>query len=367
MALSLKQLHTFLKTLSPSVISSSAQYLRSSLPPLIDLNVEDLQRIATTVESRDVIDAADSCLSSLQDEKDILLESLGKTADQSQLNTIVGSAKKIDGSVNMFYKSIQLSIQKEFNHSSSNGMQASRKLQPFLSRIAAKDVILKTMLEHYITGLSTFYNTSGTESQLFYKYGVVQEVNILHIVQETVSHLESMSVSYFGAQPPIKLVFSHDDADSNFRAIAIESQIHFVVMELLKNSVKSLVDRYGALNLDNPEKTPSIIVRLSRSGSSVAFQVEDQGGGIPVELRQGKDRLKLFDYFSSTKREDPNPTYTYSRSFGPAFSGHGMGLAQSMNFVKVIHGGNIELASLPGHGTVVVVYINAYGNEKFYV
>jgi signal transduction histidine kinase len=79
-----------------------------------------------------------------------------------------------------------------------------------------------------------------------------------------------------------------------------------------------------------------IALRCRRDGARVALEVEDDGVGIPAE-----DRERIFDVFYSTRK-----------------GGTGLGLA-IVRRIATNHGGELEVESTPGEGTVVRLWLAA--------
>jgi signal transduction histidine kinase len=84
-----------------------------------------------------------------------------------------------------------------------------------------------------------------------------------------------------------------------------------------------------------------IIVRTREVGNRVAIEIEDNGCGIPDEIRE-----KIFDPFFTTKEIG---------------KGTGQGLAIAHTVVVDKHGGKIELASRVGHGTTFTITLPVHG------
>ena len=84
------------------------------------------------------------------------------------------------------------------------------------------------------------------------------------------------------------------------------------------------------------------IVRLAarREGNRVALIVSDTGVGVAVE-----DQARIFDKF---ERANPHA----------GASGAGLGLSLVKSFID-LHGGTVELQSLPGRGTTITCWLDA--------
>lgn len=67
----------------------------------------------------------------------------------------------------------------------------------------------------------------------------------------------------------------------------VPSLIEYIVVEMLKNSMKSVVDRYGALNLEDIDDAISLELSSSSSGSPTAhysLSIRDKGMGMSPQV-----------------------------------------------------------------------------------
>ena len=110
-------------------------------------------------------------------------------------------------------------------------------------------------------------------------------------------------------------------------------QLSQVLLNLLLNAADALAESGGR----------SVRVRGAARGGEVVLEVEDDGPGMPPEVR-----ARLFEPFFTTK---------------PAGTGTGLGLAVCRDLVRE-HGGRIEVDSEPGRGTRVRVILPAAGGAS---
>ncbi len=96
----------------------------------------------------------------------------------------------------------------------------------------------------------------------------------------------------------------------------------------------------NAIGFSSPGQTVS--VSATRQGSDIRIGVADQGRGIPAEVKE-----KVFERFES-------------HSLGSSHRGVGLGLSIVRSIVE-LHGGHVELDSVPGRGTRVTAIFPAQG------
>lgn len=140
-------------------------------------------------------------------------------------------------------------------------------------------------------------------------------------------------------------------AGSGPKALVVEGHLHFIMMELLKNSMKAMMDQHqGARLLD----APPVEVLVSAHGGELGVRVSDTGGGIPAHHRRS---VMQFFFTSHVERE---ANYTYSKNFGAKFTGYGVGLPMARLYAQVA-GGDISLSVMPGLGTDATLILNKHG------
>jgi len=103
--------------------------------------------------------------------------------------------------------------------------------------------------------------------------------------------------------------------------VAVE--IEQVLLNLLRNASQAMIR-------NPPGKRPRIVIRLRREGGDAILEVEDNGPGIPPEVKN-----RIFEPFFSTK--EPGV-------------GTGLGLSVSYMIITSRHQGAIEVESPPGVG-----------------
>ncbi len=119
----------------------------------------------------------------------------------------------------------------------------------------------------------------------------------------------------------------HADPDRPL-ALADADQIHHLLVNLLLNAAQAIAGGPDAPTVGLPQKIGRIDIRIGARGERVALVVEDDGPGMPADVKE-----RVFEPFFTTKKR-----------------GSGLGLAV-VNQVARSHGGSVELWSEPGKGT----------------
>ncbi len=105
-------------------------------------------------------------------------------------------------------------------------------------------------------------------------------------------------------------------------------KIQQVLLNLLRNSAQAM---HEAMDQGAMRASPRIILRTAYDKGMVCIEVEDNGPGMPEEVRK-----RVFEPFFTTK---------------PAGQGTGLGLSVSYFIIVENHGGQISVKSEPGKGT----------------
>lgn len=108
-----------------------------------------------------------------------------------------------------------------------------------------------------------------------------------------------------------------------------ETEIEQVLLNLFRNSAQAMAEA------DPPVDAPRITVRVSGSVGGVKIEIEDNGPGIPPNLKR-----RIFEPFFTTK--------------APGI-GTGLGLSVSYFIITKGHGGRFSVASEPGSGTCFLI------------
>jgi signal transduction histidine kinase len=120
----------------------------------------------------------------------------------------------------------------------------------------------------------------------------------------------------------------------------LPSQVNQVLLNLLVNAV----DAVGTRKESQPEHNGRIILRSHCDNGWVRLEVEDNGTGMPDDIRD-----RIFEPFFTTKEVG---------------RGTGQGLAIAWRIISDLHGGKIEVETTPGVGTTVSVLLPIDGADE---
>ena len=112
---------------------------------------------------------------------------------------------------------------------------------------------------------------------------------------------------------------------------------HVRLTQVVVNLVNNAIDALTGIGSKSAVEKPEIIVRVSRMNSRIALSVEDNGPGVPDEVRE-----RMFEPFYSTKGVG---------------EGLGIGLSIVYNIVREFDG-SVSVSEVPGGGARITVLLS---------
>jgi signal transduction histidine kinase len=179
-------------------------------------------------------------------------------------------------------------------------------------RFIAHDSAMRELLTEASLGSSRISDLVGAmKRHIYLDQAPVQRVMVTEQIDNTIRLLRSRLGS-------IEVVRSYDDDVPEIEANG--SELNQVWSNLLDNAVDAITEA--------DRKQGTIAVSVSRNRDGLRILIEDNGTGVPEEIRD-----RVFDAFFTTK---------------PPGSGTGLGLDNVYSIVVEMHGGDIELESDDG-------------------
>ncbi|KAI8880344.1 alpha-ketoacid dehydrogenase kinase [Backusella circina FSU 941] len=134
----------------------------------------------------------------------------------------------------------------------------------------------------------------------------------------------------------------------------VPSHLNHMLFELLKNSLRAVVERYGP---DYEDKYPPIKLIIAHGKEDITIKISDEGGGIP---RSGVPLVWTYMY-TTADRQELEPEFSQS-DFKAPMAGFGYGLPISRLYSRYF-GGDLKLISMEGYGTDVYLHLNRLSNS----
>jgi PAS domain S-box-containing protein len=129
------------------------------------------------------------------------------------------------------------------------------------------------------------------------------------------------------------------ECEENFPTVSCtETEIEQVFLNLFRNAAQSMAMADPAI------EDPRIVVRMRAAGDHATVEVEDNGPGMPPEVRR-----RAFEPFFTTK---------------PPGVGTGLGLSVSYFIITRSHDGQMRVESEPGEGTRFIIELPVLGHGR---
>jgi pyruvate dehydrogenase kinase 2/3/4 len=162
--------------------------------------------------------------------------------------------------------------------------------------------------------------------------------------------------------PPVQLICPKD-----LTFPYVPGHLSHIVFELLKNSLRAVVERFGP---ENEDRFPPIKIIVVEGKEDITVKISDEGGGI------ARSAIPLIWTYMYTTMEGQNIDQDFQASdFKAPMAGFGYGLPLSrlvrrslsicssallLTIVKYARyfGGDLRLISMDGFGTDVYIHLN---------
>lgn len=176
----------------------------------------------------------------------------------------------------------------------------------------------------------------------------------------------------YGAAPEVEIIGAPQPT------AFVPAHLHHILFELLKNSMRAVVEAHGS-NVDGTRKDeselPAVQVVITEDDRELAIKVSDVGGGIPKQ-----DMPRIWSYLHTTAKKPVSELIdsrgeiimTQSMAHGGHGGGHapmaglGFGIPLSRVFARY-WGGDLEIVSVPNHGTDAHLHLNKLGDSNLFV
>ena len=135
------------------------------------------------------------------------------------------------------------------------------------------------------------------------------------VAHEAIENSRFVCEEHYGLfrAPPVQLV-----CPKNLTFMYVPSHLNHMLFELLKNSLRAVVERYG---VENEDHFPPIKVIVVEGKEDITIKISDEGGGIPrSEVPQAWTYM-----YTTARSEDLDPDF-HSSDFQAPMAGFGYGL-----------------------------------------
>ncbi|KXS16257.1 alpha-ketoacid dehydrogenase kinase [Gonapodya prolifera JEL478] len=220
-------------------------------------------------------------------------------------------------------------------------------VQSFLDRFYMSRIGIRMLIgQHIALSQASMSHSSNPEDHV----GIIcTRTSIREVASHAIEDARSICRDYFGlyTPPTVDLVMPKGKSDVEF--MYIPSHLHHMLFELLKNSLRATVERFGP---DAEDEWPVVKVIVAEGERDITVKVQDEGGGIP---RSGMPLVWTYMY---TTASTPMLEEDYNRNdFNAPLAGFGYGLPLSRLYARYF-GGDLKLICMEGYGTDAYLHLS---------
>ncbi|KAI8896039.1 mitochondrial branched-chain alpha-ketoacid dehydrogenase kinase-domain-containing protein [Globomyces pollinis-pini] len=176
---------------------------------------------------------------------------------------------------------------------------------------------------------------------------ICTKTKLKHVVQDAISNAQMICQNYYSLfEPPAVKIIGLDQIHGEF--MYVPSHLHHMLFEILKNSMRAIVERFG----EDYDEFPEIRLVVAEGQEDITIKISDEGGGIP---RSGMPLIWTYMY---TTAQNPLLEENDDRGdFRAPLAGFGYGLPLSRLYARYF-GGDLRLISMEGYGTDAYLHLS---------
>ncbi|KAF8342613.1 alpha-ketoacid dehydrogenase kinase N-terminal domain-containing protein [Cantharellus anzutake] len=175
--------------------------------------------------------------------------------------------------------------------------------------------------------------------------------NVHDIAQEAIDNARFVCEEHYAMfrGPPVQLI-----CPNKLTFPYVPGHLSHILFELLKNSLRAVVERFGA----EESNIPPIKIIVVEGKEDITIKISDEGGGIP------RSAIPLiWTYMYTTMQNQSLDQDFQSSDFKAPMAGFGYGLPLSRLYARYF-GGDLRLISMEGYGTDVYIHLNRLSSSR---
>eukprot|EP00123_Amoebidium_parasiticum_P013875 comp22202_c0_seq1/m.32649 comp22202_c0_seq1/g.32649 ORF comp22202_c0_seq1/g.32649 comp22202_c0_seq1/m.32649 type:complete len:384 (-) comp22202_c0_seq1:168-1319(-) len=320
--LSVKELLDFASNPDRISLIEGARYLQKELPVRLAHRIQDMHKLPFIVGCNPHINQVYNLyLEAFHEFRSV--PEIKSLEQQSQfVDVVAGMVKKHGGVISTLGQSV---------HEIQQYMPAS-DLKQFLDKMIRTRISRRVIVEQHISVYRSF-STHRPQPPGF--LGIFDTAcNPARLCTKIHRMVANMCTRLYGAAPELVL-----DGDTGASFTYIPIHIEIILLELLKNSMRAVVDFHKGSPL------PPLQVTICRGDNDITIRIRDQGGGIDPEHFDA-----VWDYtYTSHRHNSPVPHLSEWNPADPLAAGPGFGLPMAQIYSSYF-GGSLRLFTLHGYG-----------------
>eukprot|EP01121_Diplochlamys_sp_Union-15-3_P022312 TRINITY_DN9450_c0_g1_i2.p1 TRINITY_DN9450_c0_g1~~TRINITY_DN9450_c0_g1_i2.p1 ORF type:complete len:387 (-),score=49.87 TRINITY_DN9450_c0_g1_i2:5-1165(-) len=324
----LRELFDFGQNLTKWTFLMSAQFLQRELPIRLAKRIRELERLphglSETPSIRQLIELYQNSFWAIVD-----IDEIKSNSDEEKLTNVL---EKVLGDHDNVRGYITEGIQELVNlkHSKGETLSSDVDFSPYLNSFYLTRIGIRLLARQHVKLHNPEPGFVGT---------IQRECYPAKIAEEAAQDAADLCRLYYGEAPEVKFL-----GDQNIHMPYIPSHLYYIFFEILKNSMRAVVERHSKSG-----ELPPITITLGEGEEDLTVKISDQGGGIP---RSVVKRIWSYAYSDADHPTETAKTHSY-----PAMAGYGHGLPFSRLYARYF-GGDLKLISIRGFGTDTYIYIS---------
>ncbi|TDL16167.1 mitochondrial pyruvate dehydrogenase [Rickenella mellea] len=181
---------------------------------------------------------------------------------------------------------------------------------------------------------------------------ICTNTNVHDVVHEAIENARFVCEEHYAMfkGPPVQLI-----CPMNLAFPYVPGHLSHICFELLKNSLRAVVERFGH---EHEELLPPIKVIVVEGKEDITIKISDEGGGIP------RSAIPLiWTYMYTTMEGQGIDQDFHDTDFKAPMAGFGYGLPLSRLYARYF-GGDLRLISMEGYGTDVYIHLNRLSSSR---
>ncbi|KZP33918.1 mitochondrial pyruvate dehydrogenase [Athelia psychrophila] len=228
---------------------------------------------------------------------------------------------------------------------SQNARNIGLDIQAWLDRFYMSRIGIRFLIGQHVA-----LNTQQASHEDY--VGIIcTKANVHDILQESIENARFVCEEHYAMfkGPPVQLI-----CPENLSFPYVPGHLSHICFELLKNSLRAVVERYGP----EAESYPPIKVIVVEGKEDITIKISDEGGGIP------RSAIPLIWTYMYTTMDTPAIDQNFHDSdFKAPMAGFGYGLPLSRLYARYF-GGDLRLISMDGFGTDVYIHLNRLSSSR---
>ena len=249
----------------------------------------------------------------------------------------------------------------------------SSTMQSFLNRFYTNRTELRILIEQYLSFFvipdkNTCYRSSGLQYTNENKdFGIINlECSPIDIINKSIHDVQYICNKNLFDVDINKLISVNVNNvnNANLTLPSLEPYLYFIFFEIIKNSVKAVIEKKNIINGGGYNYEPKIKIAINTiSTSDIIIKIDDNGIGI-----KNDDIHKIWYYSFSTSPIDLAKIIEENDFNITPLSGFGYGLPIADIYINFLNNstGNIKINSIYKEGTSVIIFLKKHNYLRSY-